>query len=374
MTNQITRRSLLSSGAGALAGMAAMPALTASKSSAAETAGSTDGTYPTAPLRSDTVNFGVVQSRVHPVDASNTKQTLKKNLDHMLWLIDRAQYYGGHKDFLAFHEFPLTGWDRWTRSEILSFAPELPGEETEAIGAKAREHNCYISFGTYAQYKDWPRHIMSVAVVIGPDGEIVSQQWKARNIHGVFVGFELFTTSVYEVLERYVEMYGWDAVIPVARTSVGNICISPCKMEPELYRAMSIKGAEIIIRTSTGGYNHLDMRNVCQSNKVYGALSNNAVSPGNKSFFETAGGGGSVIIGPDGKILAEVEGHHEELINYRLPMADFRSRHRIPDFHSELYAHVLDGYKSRYAPGAFLDYLPEGLDEAYQQFKEKARW
>jgi len=24
---------------------------------------------------------------------------------------------------------------------------------------------------------------------------------------------------------------------------------------------------------------------------VYGALSNNAVSPGNKSFFETAGGG-----------------------------------------------------------------------------------
>jgi predicted amidohydrolase len=91
-------------------------------------------------------------------------------------LIDAAQNYGGHKDYLAFHEFPITGWDQWTRNEILSFAISLPGHETEAIGQKAKEHDCYISFGTYAQYREWPRHIMSVSVLIDPKGRIISEQ------------------------------------------------------------------------------------------------------------------------------------------------------------------------------------------------------
>ena len=54
-------------------------------------------------------------------------------------------------------------------------------------------------------------------------GEIVDRHWKARNLKGFFGGRkELFTTTIYDVLDRYVEMYGPDAVLPVTRTPPGS--------------------------------------------------------------------------------------------------------------------------------------------------------
>lgn len=334
-----------------------------------------DGTYDVVPLRREEITVSVVQSRVRAVDGRNPEPGKRENLNHMLDLIDKAQYFGGRKDLVAFHEFPITGWDRWTRKEILNLALELPGEETEAIGKKAKQYSCYITFGTYAKDKDWPRHIMSVSVIIGPDGKIVSRQWKARNIHGVFPGFELFTTTVYDVLDRYVEMYGWDAVLPVARTDIGNIAVSSVQWEPELYRALTIKGAEIIIRTSTGGFGRADMVVICRTNGVYGMAVNNALSPGNPHFVEDPGGtGGSAIFGPRGEIIAQAASPHETIITARLPLAAFRKRHRIPDVHTALYAHVMKQYQSRYPPNAFLEYLPESLEDALRYFRKKARW
>src|SRR3546814_1349953 len=71
---------------------------------------------------------------------------------------------------------------------------------------------------------------------------------------------DLFTTTIYDVYDRYVEMYGLDAVIPVERTDIGNISLSSVLFEPELFRCMTLKGAEIILRTATGGCEWHDMR------------------------------------------------------------------------------------------------------------------
>ena len=370
------RRDFLSYGATLLAGLPILASADSSKKIKKEIPElvNQSGNYETVELRDDFVHIGLVQSEVTPVDGKNPKPGIKANLDHMLWLIDAAQGYGGKKNFLAFHEFPITGWDQWSREEILSFALRLPGPETEAIGKKAIEHNCYISFGTYAQYDDWPRHIMSVSVLINPKGQIVSQQWKARNIHGVFVGFELFTTTVYDVLDRYVEMYGWDAVLPVARTDIGNICITPCMMEPEIFRGMALKGAEIIIKTASGGANKIDAAAAAQANKVYSGLVNNSVSPKNRSFAESAGGGGTGLYEPWGKCVAEAETHHEEIVSYKIPMKEFRKGHKIPDIHYELISHLTDQYVSKYGPNGFLNYLPKGLKEAGEYFLKKSRW
>jgi predicted amidohydrolase len=371
-----SRREFLSYGASLLAGFPILanadPSKTIKKDIPKLVGNS--GTYDTVALKQETVSLCLVQSEVTPVDGKNPKPGIKSNLDHMLFLIDAAQGYGGHKDYLAFHEFPITGWDQWSREEILGFALRLPGPETEAIGKKAIEHNCYISFGTYAQYKDWPRHIMSVSVIINPKGEIISEQWKARNIHGVFVGFELFTTTVYDVLDRYVEMYGWDAVLPVAKTDIGNITITPCVMEPEIFRGMAMKGAELIIKTASGGSNRIDAAAVAQANKVYTGLVNNSVSPNNRSFIEDAGGGGTSIYEPWGKCVAEAETHHEEIVTHTIPMQSFRDGHKTPDIHYELITHLTDQYVSRYGPNGFLKYLPEGLKEAGEYFLKKSRW
>jgi predicted amidohydrolase len=334
-----------------------------------------DGTYDTVPLRKDGIQVGVIQSRVLAIDAANPGPGRKRNLEHMLSLIDKAFHFGGRLDLLQFHEFPITGWDLWTREQSLRVAIEVPGEETEILGQKAKILGCYLVFGSYVRDPDWPGHLLSVTTIIGPDGKVLDTHWKARNIKGVFPGIELYTTTIYDVLDGYIEMYGIDHVIPVTRTDVGNIATSSAQNEPELFRAFAIKGAELMLRTATGGFSEIDVRAAALYNRFYTTIANNAVSPENPNFFPATGTtGGSAIYGPDAEPLAEAGTQHETMVRTRIPMAEFRKRHRQPMVHFDLYRPVLERYRNAYAPNLFSAYQPADYYDAKSYLKDKSRW
>lgn len=339
-----------------------------------------DGDYEKMELIRPVTRLGVVQARVRGVETSTSRlleQTRRANLDHMLELIDGAQGWGGIKDVLFFHEFPITGYRAvWGREEALRAAIEIPGEETEAIGAKAREYGCYIVFGSYVRDPDWPDHVLSITTIVGPDGGIVDKHWKARNIKGVFgPGFELFTTTIYDVLDRYIEMYGLDHVMPVTRTPLGNIITSSVQREPELFRAFAMKGGEIFLRTATGGFTPTDIQATSLYNGVYTAVCNNAVSEGNPGFLPDNGGaGGSAIYGPDGELMDMANSEHETIVTATLPMAAFRQRHVIPYVHMELYRPIFEAYRNRFPPNLFADYLPTDTRDAARFLADKGEW
>ena len=257
--NRIDRRQLIAG----LAGLTGIPALTASGASGKSSVVSVSANgraYERAALRSDVVSVAAVQTRIRAVDGQTPGPGIRDNLAHMLDVIDKVQFFGGTKDLLCFHEFPLQGWNPWDRKELERVCIEVPGPETEAIAARARKYGCYIKFGAYVKDRDWPGHVLSITTIVGPNGEIVARDWKARNIVGVFPGIELVTTTIYNVLDRYVEMYGADAVIPVHRTDIGNLSTSSTQLEPELIRVMAIKGVEIVLRTASGGFSADDIK------------------------------------------------------------------------------------------------------------------
>ena len=337
---------------------------------------SRDGNYEKVELAKSVIRLSVVQSRIRGVDINRIKSTRRDNLNHMLELIDAANNWGGKKDLLLFHEFPITGYsNQWNRQELLKVAIEIPGEETEAIGKKAREYGCYIVFGSYAKDPAWSNHILSITTIIAPDGTVVDKHWKARNIKGVFgPGFELFTTTIYDVLDEYVDMYGWDAVLPVTRTPIGNIATSSVQREPELFRALAMKGAEIILRTATGGFNPLDVRATSFYNGVYTAIVNNAVSPDNPGFLPDSGSGGTAIYAPDGELIERANSVHESSVTATIPIAEFRARHYPPSVHMELYRPVFDRYINRYPPNLFSSYQPQDTADAFRYLSEKDVW
>jgi len=333
-----------------------------------------DGTYDVVPLAKPSVTLGVVQARVRGVRLDNLKQDRKANLSHMLELIDNAFHFGAGADILFFHEFPITGFNVWTRKENLKVAIEIPGPETEQISAKAKQYGCYIVFGSYARDDDWPNHVLSITTIIGPDGEIVDKHWKARNIKGIFPGIELFTTTIYDVLDEYVERYGAHAVLPVTRTPYGNLVTSSVQLEPELFRAFAMKGGEIFLRTATGGFTPWDIQATAGYNRVYVAVCNNAVSPNNPGFFDDASSGGSTIYDPRAKVMAEANTKFETLVSARIPIAQFRKRHRQPIVHMDLYRDVFDAYQNAYGPNLFSEYQPTDLYNAKEYLTDKSRW
>lgn len=326
--------------------------------------------YPAAALSKDVWTLGVVQSQIHP---ATDKADQDRNLQHMLNCVDKAFHIGVGPDLLLFHEFPISGWDMWDRDQALERCIEIPGRETEAIAAKAKEYATWIAFGAYVRDPDWPGHVLSLTSLISAEGEIVAKHWKARNVKGMFPGFELFTTTIYDVLDEYIERYGADAVLPVAQTPLGNITLSSTQHEPELMRALSIKGAEVILRTASGSFHPVDVAATALHNRVYVAIANNSLLLKDGPWFEDQGAGGSGIYGPDGHALALAESKAECLVTARIPIGAFRAGHHLPDVHWDLVADVFNGYENRFPPNMFSSYQPTSLGDASRYVMGQAR-
>jgi predicted amidohydrolase len=377
-STKLSRRNVLAASAGIMGLSPLLPTVSqsAAKTSNAVSVPVNGRNYERVELRKPTTTVSAIQSRVRAVDGNNPAKGIRANLDHMLELIDKAQFFGAPKDLLCFHEFPIQGWNPWDRKQLQRLAIESPGPETEELAAKARQYNCYIKFGAYAVDADWPGHILSITSIIGPDGKLVARDWKARNIKGAFGNFELVTTTVYNVLDRFVEMYGLDAAIPVHRTPIGNLATSSVQLEPELFRAMAMKGAELILRTASGGFTEMDMQMTSAYNKLYTVIVNNAVSPDNPGFMPDAfgGAGGTAIYGPDGDAVAQVDSKFEQQAIASIPLASFRTRHKIPDVHMALYEPIFSSYRPRFDPGLFTEQQPASLKEAKSFLESKDRW
>jgi len=392
-TRQIDRRSLLT---GALTGAAAASMATLAGQAEAQSAttgaraprdgevkAAQRGKYETVPLKQDFINVAAIQSRLLSIDTRDKTRTLKRNMDRALRLIDLAQNspeeWGGERrwgskvDLICMHEFPIQGFQPWTRKELTQIAFELPGPEVATIGERAKRYGCYIAFGCYAKLKDWPDHVINMSVLVGPDGGIVDMQWKARNILGLFGDQALIGTTVYDVLDRYVEMYGWDRTLPVARTDIGNLCMTAVGAEPTLYTCLGLKGAEILVLSVTGGSNAESAINTARANRLYTVGVGNAVSPDNIGFPEASGteDGGTVIVDPRGSTLAKTDNHHEDIITARIPIADFRKTRRVQELPKALLLSVLQAYDPVFQPNAFAGALPATYKEAGELVRKR---
>ncbi|WFL76340.1 nitrilase-related carbon-nitrogen hydrolase [Altererythrobacter arenosus] len=377
----LDRRALLGAGAGIAAASALDWTAFAAPAAAAERGPNgiemrSDGSYATVPLAKETISLAVAQTRVVPVELGNVAQGRRANVQHMLDVIDMANGFSGPKDLIQFHEFPITGYRHvWNLEDARKIAIEIPGEETELLAAKAREYGSWIVFGSYVRDPDWPKRLLSITTIISDKGEIVAKDWKARNLKGFFPGGrELFTTTIYDVLDEYVERYGWDHVVPVIRTPIGNLFTSSSQLEPELFRAAAMKGAEIMLRTASGNFNEIDIRATSMYNRVYSTIANNSASPENRYYLADSNPGHVGIVGPDGEFIEQSETDFETLVYGRIPIASFRARHRQPIVHSELVMPVFDKYRSPYGPNLIADYQPTDTEDAGRYLRSKSRW
>ncbi len=368
----LNRREVLGSAAAAAAATA-IPVTSAAAD--ASVAVPRDGKYQTVPLRKDQLRVTAVQSIIRAVrDTMNPAKEMQANVDHMLELVDAANGFPGPQDLVCFHEQPIMGWQPWTLEEALRVAIEIPGPETEALGRKAKQHGCYITFGTYAKDRAWPGHLLLNGVLIGPDGSVVANHWKTNNYRGFRPGWDIFTTSIYDVLDRYREMYGEDAVLPIARTDVGNISCSITPGQPDVMRAHALKGLELRLSSSSGGYNVEDAQSISLYNRIWTVVCNQSLSPQQPGFPEFSGAGDTAIIGPNGRIAARARSINEEFVTTTIPIADFRRTRAIPDVPIEMLMPVYSRYVPRNGPNGQATVVPKNSEEASKHFMQKRNW
>jgi predicted amidohydrolase len=199
------------------------------------------------------------------------------------------------------HSFPRAA-DGFVR-DLLKICIRIPGEETEQLANKAREHGIYIFGASYEVDDDWGEELcFNTAFIIDPEGQIIL---KYRKIHHAPIESK---TSPHDILDDYVNKYSVESLFPVVDTPIGRLGCMICAdgFLPETARCLALNGVEVILYPiSTFEPAHQFYHNICNCR----ALENSAyiVSPNLGHTFSRerpeAVAGNSIIVEFTGRTL-----------------------------------------------------------------------
>lgn len=259
-------------------------------------------------------------AQLGPIQKSESRATVVARL---IALLEKA--HSGNCTLVVFPELALTTffprWHMTAQSEVDTwFESEMPGQETQPLFDRARELKVGFYLG-YAELTPQGQHFNS-SILTSCAGEIIG---KYRKVH--LPGHSEFDPDrTHQHLEkRYFEP--GDLGFPVWRAHDGLIgmCICNDRRWPETYRVMGLQGAELILlgyntpsvnsqRAAEGGderlfHHKLSVQSGAYQNSAYVvACAKAGVEDGHQLIA------GSLIVDPDGRIVAQTKSDRDELI------------------------------------------------------------
>ncbi len=131
----------------------------------------------------------------------------------------------------------IPGW-----AEKAAIAPD--GPEYDALAKVAQDGNVFLSGNVYETDEHFPDIYFQTSFLIDPSGTTVLRYRRLVS---------MFAPTPHDVWDKYLDIYGIDAVFPVADTEIGRLacCASEEILYPEICRAHAIRGAEVILHSSS---------------------------------------------------------------------------------------------------------------------------
>ena len=269
-------------------------------------------------------------AQLGPIQAADDRRTVVARL---LALLDQAKEQG--VELLVFPELALTTFfprhyasdrasmDRW-------FEREMPGPETAALFARARAHRIGFCLG-FAELTPEGRHF-NTAILVDREGVTVG---KYRKVH-LPGHVEYDPARSFQHLEkRYFEP--GDLGFPVFRTMGGVMGMMVCndRRWPESWRMLGLQGVELVmLGYNTPASNPQRPAEAAEMRLFHHRLSIQAGAYQNSTWAVAVAKcgvedghhliGGSLIVNPDGEIVAESRTEEDELVVHEIDLAATR--------------------------------------------------
>lgn len=231
----------------------------------------------------------------------NTQENFEHNLETISRMIDEAAQNGAKLVVLPENMNQITA----VREDFV--IEEIPGKTISYMMELAKKHNIWIHCGSFKEYNSNGKPF-NTTVMLNPDGEIVA---KYRKLHL----FDVDLKDGGSFKESDKNSQGSDIVN--VQTDIGNLGFTICYdiRFPELYRLLTLNGAEVIFVpanfTYPTGKAHWStlLRARAIENGVYVLAPGQCGQKPNVLAY-----GHSMIIDPWGNVLAEAQ--EEETVVY----------------------------------------------------------
>jgi len=198
----------------------------------------------------------IIQSvpRLIPLGVNNAREIINLNLTESLALAASRANIPSVR-LVVFPEFWLTGPGgiggvQRTVRDMERVAISYPDEVFDKIGKFAQDNKVFVAFQNFEVHPKLPGRVFNSAFLIDDAGKLV-HTYRKNQCADVW-GF-LPDTTPGSILDKYLDTFGYEALFPVADTSIGRLANMICfdNMHPEVAYGLRHAGAEVIMHSSS---------------------------------------------------------------------------------------------------------------------------
>ncbi len=194
-------------------------------------------------------------ARLIPIGGNaDPREIIRKNLDEHLSSAGSRLSVPTMR-LCVFPEFWLTGPGgiggvQRTVQNLERMAISEGDEVFDTIGKFAQDYNVYVAFQNFEVHPKLPGRVFNSAFLIDDQGNHVHTYRKNQcaDVWGL-----LPDTTPGSILDEYLDMFGYDALFPVADTPIGKLANMVCfdNMSPEVAGGLRRQGAEVILHSTS---------------------------------------------------------------------------------------------------------------------------
>lgn len=300
-----------------------------------------------------------LQATCHAVNSiqsrTESSRQMLQTIEHLAGLIKGSKgfissFNGTNTQLVVLPEYFLTGFpmgesiEAWSEKACL----EANGPEYEALGRICQDNRIFLSGNAYELDKHFPGIYFQTSFIINPAGDVILRYRRLVS---------MFAPTPHDVLDSYLDIYGEDALFPVVDTEIGRLAAVASEeiLYPEICRALTLKGAEVICHSSSEVGSPLDTpKNIAKQarayeNMVYLVSANTAGITG-IPFPMSSTDGHSKVIDFHGKVMGEAYTGESMCGNGEIDIDALREARRRPGMTNllarqrlELFAQVYGG-------------------------------
>ena len=247
-------------------------------------------------------------------DNNEAKQAIAANISNINKQVSASKkFLGPDLKLVVLPEYFVTGFpmaetiEEWKAKACFSVEHDLFIQ----IQNIAKENEVYLSGNFYENDSHFPDFYFQSSFIIDPTGNLILRYRRLNS---------MFAITPYDVLDKYIDIYGKEALFPVVDTEIGKLaCIASEEiLYPEIARCLMMRGAEVFCHNTSEICSPLEtQKNIAKQaraieNMAY-VISANTAAIRNTDFPAESTDGSSKIVNYEGLILSEA-GQGESMV------------------------------------------------------------
>ncbi|NBX16359.1 MAG: nitrilase [Proteobacteria bacterium] len=295
-----------------------------------------------------------LQLRCHAINSLSDVTAAREHITAQIARVGKSvaankAFVGASCKLIVLPEYILTGFplresfSEWREKACLE--PVSP--EMDALCRIASKNDVYLALNAYERDAHFRDIFFQGCFLISPQGRIVLHYRRMNSV---------FSPTPCDVWSKYLDIYGEDALFPVADTELGRMAFiaSDEILFPEVARMALMKGAEIFLHPSSETHGPMASgKDLCKQaraveNLAYVISANTAGITGTDVAGESADGG-SRIIDFRGRILAAAGSGESLNANAEISLTALREARRQAGMQNLVSRQKFQQYASFYA-------------------------